>query len=1084
MASATRMVGREDELAVLQQHLERACTGQRQMLCLTGEPGIGKSTMVDAFLHRMVLPRGVWHALGQCVEQYGPGEVYRPVFEALGRLCRGTAGAAVVAGLRQYAPTWLAQMPGLLPEADYDALRRRWLGVSRAHMLQELVEALDSLSAAQPLVLVFEDLHWSDYATLDFLAVLARRREPARLLVLGTYRPAEAFQTDHPVHRVCQELQRHGLSQELRLDALSEVDVEAYVASRCADLPVSADVPRLLYQRTGGNPLFLITLLDDAVGQGQWQAQASGVPESLRQLIEQQLARLPAAAQRLLEAASVVGTAFSVAAVAAGVEQDLEAVDTQCATWARHGQFVRAGGLETFPDGMVAARYRFVHDLYRETCYARLPISRRVRLHRQIGAYLETAYGVRAPEIAAELAGHFVQGHATAQAVRALGAAGEQALQRSAPDEARQHFTQALELLTTLPDTPERAQQELALQLPLGSALMAVRGAGAVEVESLYERARRLSAQVGTTSDEFAALWGLWRFSHARAQHHQAQDIGAALLLLAQRHPDPTLRLAAHQACGTTCYFLGEFVAARTHLEQGLAAYTAQRPTAMAYHVSIAPEVYCRAFMGQTLWMLGYPDQALHYSREACTLAQALAHSQTIAFAQYYAARTHMLRRDAQATLIHAEAVISLTTAQQFAYYLALGTFLRGWALAATGQPQDGLVQMQQGLQGTLATGAALVQPLFLPLLAEVCGSLGQVAEAQRLLTEAQELMAVSGQHFGAAEATRLQGMVYLQQARPDAAQAERCFQHALDLARQQQAKARALRASISLARLWQQQGKVAEARHLLSAMYHDCTEGFDTGDMQEAAALVTALGGHVAMPPAQRGRHALPSSPLVLEPLAEGPADRLLIPDVATPPGAPQGVFRLEGEYWTLAFEGSTCRVKDVRGMHHLAHLLRQPHHACSALDLDRGAHTPPVPGGAPEGTSRTHTIESAFTDAGAVLDATATAAYRQRLAELQRELAEAEAFHDPGRVARVQAEIDFLTQELTQALGLGGRARKAASPAERARVNVTRAIKAAITRIRASHPALGAYLARTVRTGYRCQYAPETTPPVSWQV
>ena len=463
-------VGREGELARLYQWFTKARQGRRQVVFITGAAGMGKTALVDAFVARVRATEALWVGHGQCIEQYGPGEPYLPLLEALGRLCRGTAGAPCLALLRQYAPSWLVQLPALLSPADWEVLQRTAGGVMQPRMLRELTEALDWLTAERPLVLVLEDLQWSDRATLEWLTYVARRRDAARLLILGTYRPVDAMVRAHPVHTVMTELTQRQQGAELPLDALSADDVVAYCGQRLRVPSLPAGLARVLYQRSHGHPLFVVTIVDALLRQGLLHEEAVGwdvsqaiavimgaVPESLRQIIEQQLAQVSPEDRALLEAASLVGREFSAAVAAVG-NQSTEDIEAQLAVLAHHGQCIRSGGLVAWPDGTRAAGYSFLHDLYRETLADRVPPSRQRRWHLEIGARKETGYGVRAREIAAELAMHFVQGHDPYRAVQYLQYASENALQRSAHQEAVTHLTQGLALLAQWSETPERTQ--------------------------------------------------------------------------------------------------------------------------------------------------------------------------------------------------------------------------------------------------------------------------------------------------------------------------------------------------------------------------------------------------------------------------------------------------------------------------------------------------------------------------------------------------------------------------------------------------------------------------------------------------
>ena len=848
-------VGRDAALAQLAQWWTTARQGTRQVGIIAGEAGIGKTALVNAFVAQVAATEDVRVGHGQCLDHYGAREVYLPILEALGRLGREPEGERLVAVLRQYAPSWLVQMPGLLPPGEWESLQRIAEGATQPRMLRELTEALDALTTERPLVLVLEDLHWSDVSTLAWLAYVARRPDPARLLLLGTYRPVDAIVRTHPIRTVITELTQHQQGAELPLDYLSAGEVAAYCCQRWRGPSFSAELAHVLHQRTRGHPLFLVTIVDGMQRQGLLPAETaegdvskavrtirSAVPESLRQIIEQQLHHVQPENQVLLEVASITGRTFSAAAVAAAVNQATEDIEARLAVLAHHEQFIQACGLMEWPDGTVAAAYRFLHDLYCETLSARVPPSRQQRWHRQIGARKETGYGTQAPEIAAELAVHFEQGRDADRALKYLQYAADNALRRSAHADAITHLTRALALLKVLPETPEHAQQELVWQTMLGPALMATRGYAAPEVEYAYARAHELCRQVGETPQLFQALWGLWYFYLVRAELQTARELGEQLLHLAQRVQASASLLLAHRMLGQTLAFLGEFSTAHVHLERGMTLYDLEQHDAFASLYGQDQGVICRSWEALTLWSLGYPDQALQRSREALTLAQELVHPFSLAYAMCFAGMLCQLRRDVQAAQERATAEIALCTAQGFTLYLARGTILQGWARAEQGQEAAGLAQMRQGLAAYQATAAAVFQPYYLAFLAETYGKLGQAEEGLTLLGEALAAVHKTGERFYEAELYRLKGELLLVCSAAHCGEAEACFQQALLAARHQQAKSLELRAAMSLSRLWQRQGKQAAAYDLLAPVYGWFTEGFDTPDLQEAKALLAAL--------------------------------------------------------------------------------------------------------------------------------------------------------------------------------------------------------------------------------------------------
>jgi predicted ATPase/DNA-binding winged helix-turn-helix (wHTH) protein len=882
----TRLVGRDSELLQLHRWLDQALEGERQVLFIMGEPGIGKTTLVEAFLTQVAAEGTAWIGRGQCIEHYGAGEAYLPILEALGRLCREPDGRRVHTILGRYAPTWLVQMPSFLTNNALKALQQQVAGATKTRMLRELAEAIEVITAERPLVLRLEDLHWSDVSTLDWLAFVARRTEHARLLILGTYRPVEVLMREHPLKAVKQELYLHGHCQELPLGFLSEAAVREYLEVRFAGEEIGRAtlrrLARIIHQRTDGNPLFMVNMVNHllthdvivrvggrVVLHSEEEEVSRRVPEDLRQMIEQRLAQVTPAERAVLAVASVAGAEFSAAAVAAGLETTVEEVEEQCGELARQELFLRVRGTADWPDRTVATRYGFLHALYQEVLYERLPAGRRQRLHQRIGEREEKGYGEQVGEIAAELAAHFEQGRNYRKAVQYLQQAGDNAVRRSAHQEAISLLTKGLELLKSWPDTPERTQQELTLQIALGASLQAAKGYGAPEVEKTYARARELCRQIGETALIFPVLRGLWGFYFMRAEEQTALALGQEWLTLAQRAQDPAFLLGAHYALGATSYYLGEVPSTLVHLEQGIALYDLQQHRSQAFAYGHDSGVACLSYAALSLGFLGYPDQALKKSREALALAQELAHPNTLAFALNFAANFHSQRREIHLVAERAEAAITLAIEQGLPHWAWHGKIWRGMLLLAEqGQTEEAIDRVQQGLADMQALGARQGRPASLALLAVAYAKAEQMEKALRTVAEALSFMEETGQRVYEVTLYRLKGELLLTQEgksqkakgksqkskttdprplTPDPqGEAEACFLQAIKVARKQQAKSLELQAVMSLSRLWQRQGKHHAAHTLLSEIYHWFTEGFDTKDLQEAKALLDNLESRV----------------------------------------------------------------------------------------------------------------------------------------------------------------------------------------------------------------------------------------------
>ena len=515
------LVGRDTLLAQLDQRLERARAGQRQLVFLSGEAGIGKTSVLDTFMARAASDPDLLIAHGACLEHYGAAEAYLPVLEALGRLLREPGAEAVMRVLKTHAPSWLVQLPWLDDRSSREALPRELLGVTKDRMLREMAEAVETLTATTPLLLVLEDLHWSDYSTLDLLGLLARRQEAARLLVVGSYRPVDVIVKAHPLRALVQELQVRRQCEDIALTFLREPHVAAYLAQRFGGHAFPSELARAVYQRTDGNPLFMVRVVEELVAlrvlepeDDRWRLRrpvaeiTRAVPESLRALIEKQIDRLQPEAQRLLEAASVLGNEFTIGSVAAGLDLDPLAIEDRCDGLARQGQFLSAAPLFIRPDGTNVARYRFTHSLYPHAIAERVPAAWRLRLHQRVGEWLEHTYGAQATAIAASLAWHFEEAGDYQRAIRYLIVTAGNAAGRCAYGDAIRVLQHGRSLVHRLAANA-RSTVEIELLQRIGDAHF---GRGAMsECAEAYEAAAARAAAAGLTSAQVDALNSLVR---------------------------------------------------------------------------------------------------------------------------------------------------------------------------------------------------------------------------------------------------------------------------------------------------------------------------------------------------------------------------------------------------------------------------------------------------------------------------------------------------------------------------------------------------------------------------------------------
>ena len=440
------------------------------------------------------------------------------------------------------------------------------------------------------------------------------------------------------------------------------------------------------------------------------------------------------------------------------------------------------------------------------------------------------------------LAQHYTEAGLNEQAVGYWQQAGQSAVQRSAHVEAIVHLRQGLALLETLPETPPYLHRAVDMHIALGISLIATQGFAAPEVGQTYTHARQLCQSLDNPHQLFPVLRGLWNYYNVRAELQMAHALGEQLLALAQTVQEPAMLVAAHRALGVTLFCMGAVASAHTHCAQGIALSTPQQSSASAFLYGEDVGMLCHIYAAWTLWFLGYPDQGLARCQEAMIQGQQRRHPFSIGYALSGAAVFHQGRREVRCTQERAEAVMTLATAQGFPYWMASASLLRGWALAHQGQAQEGIEQIHQSLTAYRATGAEILRPYWLALLADTHGIRGEPEAGLTTLAEALTHANTTGERWYEPELHRLKGALLLQQSFDNQADAEACFQHAIRLAQSQQAKSWELRAATSLARLWQSQDKRQEASALLAPVYGWFTEGFETADLQEAKALLGTL--------------------------------------------------------------------------------------------------------------------------------------------------------------------------------------------------------------------------------------------------
>ena len=849
-AELTPLVGRDEEMELLLCSWRQVEAGEGRVTVLVGEPGIGKSRIAREFEERLA---GEAHTSLRffCSPHHQDSALF-PIISHLERAANFAGGdsaeqklgkLAALLGRVPTAPEAIGLIAELLAIPTDGRYRLPELNPKRRkeQMLAALLAQIAELAAQQPVLMLFEDVHWIDPTSLELLTLIVERASRLRGLVIVTARPQFIVPWPHFAHVTMMSLTR-----------LTQRDGMALADRVTGGKALPGEVLEQILARADGVPLFIEELTKTVLESGLLRETdghyalcgslpALAIPTTLYDSLSARLDRR-AQVREVAQMGAAIGREFSYALLSAVAELPDDELGTALEELVRSELvFVR--------DEPPRALYSFKHALVRDAAYDVLLRSRRQELHTRIAAVLEERF----PEVVEQqpeiLAQHCTQAGLTARAIAYWGKAGRKSVARATMTEAVAQLRKGLDLISSLPDSQERARQELNLQTTIGPALIVTKGFAAPQVEQVYARARELCRQMGDTSQLFTVMWGLWSFYTVRAELQIAKELADQFLTMAEKQQDPALLVTAHVTMAVLLHNLGEPLYARAHLEQALALYGPQQHHFLISHFGHDEGLSGLVFAAHALWYLGYPDQAMAKIGEALSLARELSHPLSLANALDFRAWLHVYRREPSLAQEQAEADLALSAEQGFEFFAAHATAFRGWALVEQGKGEEGIAQIRAGLAAYRATGAELERSYFLGLLAEAYGRVGQPEEGLRVVGEALAEVHMRGVRFYEAELYRLKGELLLirNEGRggsrtPATEEAEIWLRLALEMARRQQAKSLELRATMSLSRLWQQQGKRDAGHELLTEVYGWFTEGFDTADLKEAKALLGEL--------------------------------------------------------------------------------------------------------------------------------------------------------------------------------------------------------------------------------------------------
>jgi serine/threonine protein kinase/predicted ATPase/energy-coupling factor transporter ATP-binding protein EcfA2 len=815
----SQIIHRERELETLRRSLAEAEAGHGSFVCISGEPGIGKTTLVHDFLGE--IPDLYPHCLvarGNCSERLAAAEAYLPGIDALENMVRRERQGAAARALKTVAPTWYAQIAPAIHEtgsnAD-DAVR----ATSPKAVLREFVRFLQEAARLGPIILFLDDVHWADPSTVDLLAHLGRHCEGLRLLVVLTYRPTEMLLGPHPFWGVKLELQSRGVCTEVSPPLLERDEVARYIDLAFPGHGFPAEFAGVIHARTEGNPLFMadvLRYLRERVAiveqDGSWSLVGElaeltqELPESVRGMIERKLDRLSESDRRLLAAAAVQGAEFDSLTVAEAIAWPQSQAEDRLNELQRVHGIVRQVWMQDVPTGGLTIRYAFVHILYQQSLYKQLLPTRRVALSLNLARAMEAHFGADNPAIAAELACLYESGRNRFQAARHLWLASLNAGRMRAYGEAAILARRGIKMLEGVPASPERVELELSLQISLGLQTQVIQGYGAPGARMAYEAARKLCRQVDRKETLFQVLWGLWLFHKVRSELRVAQRLADQLYSLAREANNPDLALQSHQALAMTAFCRGEQETALVHIEQVAAIYDQERHFAHSDLYGQDPGVICKAFGAVILWLLGHVEAAERESELAVAMGEPLAPS-TQSVALFFAAFVRQMCGDVERARDYAERCSAVATEHGLSFWMAGSDVLRGWAVAMAEDADRGVELIKRGMSAWQATGSVTYRTYYLGLLAEALAHCGRVAEAHDALVEALALAEQTGEHLWTPELHRLLGEIMLRDggmSGDDSSAAEAELQKALQMAQLQRAQSLEDRAQNSLARLAQ----------------------------------------------------------------------------------------------------------------------------------------------------------------------------------------------------------------------------------------------------------------------------------------
>lgn len=861
-----QLVGRTKAREKLASAVIKAADGNRQLVFITGEAGVGKTSVIEEFI-KTETHSTLWMGTGHCIEQHGTSEPYLPILEAISRLFQQNQKTLIDLMIR-YAPSWLTQFPALVREK----VTANTLHVAMANpqsMMRELADFLEAITELSPLILCLEDLHWCDHSTADFISFLIRRKYPARLLIFVTVRPGSTTNETSHFRNVKQNLIVSGLGSQVNLQSLSREDVAECLSSQFSPNSFPAFFAGAIHRLSDGNPLFMTNILQGLQDakmieklKDVWhlnigiQQLDKFVPYSLQDMVVNQVECLPAELKRVLEAASVAGEPnglamqFTLSEVAAALSVKPSSLEEHISQLVEQRHFLKFEGTVEFSDGTMCSEYAFTHGLYQKVIYQHGRMSTKQTQHKKIAEYLEDTFTDKTRDLTIKLAVHFELGRDFVQSANYLCQSSIFANGLGGSREAVSLLRSALVLLKKVKPGLAKDRSELTTQLLLAPSLIAALGNASLEVEQTYQRALQLSISLDDKNERFPALFGLRSFYLTTGRFDEALTLAQELLTLAEDLEDEGKKLEAHVGLASVQFYLGDIQQSHAHALAGIELYDPQKHAAHALTYGLDPGVFCYARAGQTAWALGCSDEALELVRKGVGYAESSNHPYSVVFALHNLTLLYLYRREGQAALENAIKADLLASHHDFTFLVAWGYHLKAWAYSMTNDSKQGLQEIDKALNASNLEASTTKSYLNL-FLAECYWHLADWQRGLRLLE--QPIM------VGAFEAERLRLMAEfynmkrltmptLEQRAAEFDTTESFYRQAIALSETQQANAYLLQSALGLATLLTKQQCHREAYSCLNEAYEKSQDGADRLDIYEAEQLLSKLSGYLSV--------------------------------------------------------------------------------------------------------------------------------------------------------------------------------------------------------------------------------------------